>query len=50
MKRPILIAVIGYLIGIIWGIYNKSIFPYFFTIIAIILICSKYLNSKKDLS
>lgn len=47
MKRPILIAVIGYLIGIIWGIYNKSIFPYFFTIIAIILICSKYLNSKK---
>ena len=46
MKRPILIAVIGYIIGIIWGIYNKSIFPYCLAIIAIIFISNKFLKSK----
>ena len=36
MKRPILIAVIGYIIGIIWGIYDKCILPYCLAIIAIV--------------
>lgn len=39
MKRPILIAVIGYIIGILWGLYlQKSIVPTYITIIAIYLI------------
>ena len=46
MKRPILIAVIGYIIGIIWGIYNKSIFPYCLGIIAIMYILKKFLNHR----
>lgn len=47
MKRPILIAVIGYIIGIIWGIYDKCIFPYCLAIIAIVFISNKFLKSKK---
>ena len=36
MKRPILIIVIGYIIGIIWGIYfKKSIFLFYFFLILI---------------
>lgn len=39
MKRPILIAIIGYIIGIIVGIYlNASIFLFYIPIIAIYLI------------
>ena len=39
MKRPILVAIIGYIIGIIVGIYlNRSIFLFYIPIIAIYLI------------
>lgn len=47
MKRPILIAVIGYILGIIWGIYNKSIFPFWFTIIAMYYLSKKVFKSKR---
>lgn len=47
MKRPILIAVIGYIIGIIVGLYiQKSIVLLYFFITAIYLIY-KYLNKKQ---
>ena len=39
MNRPILIVVIGYIIGIIWGIYFKvSIFPFYFLLFLIYII------------
>ena len=42
MKRPILIAVIGYIIGIIVGLYFKiSIVPFYIPIIA------TYIKNKK---
>ena len=48
MKRPILIAVIGYIIGIIVGLYFRfSIVPLNILVIAILLICRK--NKKKEL-
>lgn len=47
MKRPIVIAIIGYLIGIIWGIYNKSIFPFWLTIIVCQFIIEKTFIRKK---
>ena len=39
MNRPILIVVIGYIIGIIWGIYLKiSILPFYFFLFVIYII------------
>lgn len=39
MNRPILIVVIGYIIGIIWGIYFKvSILPFYFFLFVIYII------------
>ena len=47
MKRPILIAVIGYIIGIIVGLYFKiSIVPFYIPIIAIYFI-HKFCNKQK---
>ena len=48
MKRPILIAVIGYIIGIIVGLYFEfSIVPLNILVVAILLICRK--NKNKNL-
>lgn len=47
MKRPILVAIIGYLIGIIVGLYLKiSIVPFYIFIIAIYLIYKNF-NKKQ---
>lgn len=47
MKRPILIIVIGYIIGIIWGLYLKiSIVPFYILLIGIYII-TKLPYSKK---
>lgn len=47
MKRPILVAIIGYIIGIIWGIYNnKSISLFWFAIIAIYYFTKNIFRSK----
>lgn len=45
MKRPILVAVIGYLIGIIWGLYFKSIVPFLLLVIATYFFINKYFKS-----
>lgn len=48
MNRPILIIVIGYIIGIIWGIYLKiSIIPLYFFIFAIYIIIKLPYQKKK---
>lgn len=45
MKRPILIVLIGYIIGIIWGVYtNVCIAPF---IIVLIIVVSKVVKLKK---
>ncbi|MCI8618229.1 MAG: DNA internalization-related competence protein ComEC/Rec2 [Clostridia bacterium] len=50
MKRPILIATIGYIIGIIVGLYfNKSIVLFYIPIIAIYLLRSKKIKDVKKL-
>ena len=50
MKRPILIATIGYIIGIIVGLYfNKSIVLFYIPIIAIYLLRSKKIKDVKNL-
>lgn len=47
MKRLILIALIGYILGILWGLYFKSSIAFFyFTIIAIYFIRKKLLEYK----
>lgn len=47
MKRPILVATIGYIIGIIMGLYlKKSIVLFYIPIIAIHLIRKKFLKKK----
>ena len=47
MKRPILVATIGYIIGIIMGLYlKKSIVLFYIPIIAIYLIRKKFLRKK----
>ena len=50
MNRPILVIAIGYIIGIIWGIYLKiSILPFYFLLISIyiyIIINLKYKKKK----
>lgn len=49
MKRPILIALIGYIIGIIWGLYFKtSIAPYIIIFAIIYVICMKIHLLLKD--
>ena len=48
MNRPILIVVIGYIIGIIWGLYFKiSIVPFYFLLIAIYAIINISYSKKK---
>ncbi len=42
MKRPILIALIGYIIGILWGLYLKTSIVLFFIPILICYIIKKY--------
>ena len=50
MKRPILVAIIGYIIGIIVGIYlNKSIFLFYIPLIAVYLIY-KVFNKKNKIN
>lgn len=42
MKRPILVAIIGYIIGILWGLYFKiNIVPFHFIIIALYFLYKK---------
>lgn len=49
MKRPILVAVIGYIIGIIMGLYFKiSIVFFYIPIIAIYLFIKRILNQKTN--
>ena len=49
MKRPILIALIGYIIGIIWELYfNKSIAPFVITLILIYIIHKGSRNERKN--
>ena len=46
-ERPILVAVIGYIIGILWGLYLKnSIVPFYILIFATYYIFTK-INSKQ---
>ena len=48
MNRPIFIVVIGYIIGIIWGIYLKiSIIPFYFCLIIIYIIIKLPYSKKK---
>lgn len=48
MNRPIFIVVIGYIIGIIWGIYLKiSIIPFYFFLIIIYIIIKLPYSPKK---
>ena len=48
MKRPILVAIIGYIIGIIVGLYlHTSIVPFCVFIIATYLIYKKSANNKR---
>ena len=45
-NRPIVVATLGYIIGIIWGLYfNKSIVSYFICIIAILVIVGYIIKS-----
>lgn len=47
-ERPILVAVIGYMIGILWGLYfNFSIVLYYILILAIYYIVNKFLKFHK---
>ncbi len=47
-KRPILIAVIGYIIGILWGLYLKnSIVPFYILTIAIYFIYKSFLKNNQ---
>ena len=48
MKRPILIIAIGYIIGIIWGLYFRiSIVPFYFMTIFIYIIINKRYKKRK---
>lgn len=47
MKRPILVAIIGYIIGILWGLYFEiNIALFYFLIIVVYFIYKKIFNSK----
>lgn len=48
MKRPILIAVIGYIIGIIVGLYFKISIVFFYIPITVIYLIIKKLNKKQN--
>lgn len=51
MKRPIIIAIIGYIIGILWGLYLKiNIILFYFLIIVIHLIYKKTIYQKHSKS
>ena len=50
IKIPVLIAIIGYIIGILWGIYLKSNICLFYFIIIAIFIIYKFLTSKKEIT
>ena len=48
MNRPIFIVVIGYIIGIIWGLYLKiSIVPFYILLISIYIIIHKSYSKKR---
>lgn len=47
MHRPILIVVIGYIIGIIWGLYFKISIVFFYLFLIILYIIIKFPYSKK---
>lgn len=47
MKRPILIAVIGYIIGIIVGLYLRNSIVSFYVLIIAIIFIIKYLNKRQ---
>ena len=48
MNRPIFVVVIGYIIGIIWGLYFKiSIVPFYIFVIAIYIIINLPYSKKK---
>ena len=47
MKRPVLIAVIGYIIGIIVGLYLKTSIVFFYIFLAVIILLYKLLFNKK---
>lgn len=48
MKRPVVIILVGYIIGIIWGLYLKnSIVPFILCMILIIICLSKIIKNKK---
>ena len=44
-NRPIVVATLGYIIGIIWGLYFKINIVSFYALIAIFLVALKYFNS-----
>lgn len=46
IKRPILIAVIGYIIGILWGLYLQISIVLFYFLIAVIYFCINKLKHK----
>lgn len=45
IKRPILLACIGYIVGIIYGLYFKSIAPFFIALIVVFALY-RFLNKK----
>ena len=48
-KRPILVALIGYMIGILWGLYLKiSIVPFYILLIAIYFIHKNFFKNSKE--
>ena len=48
MNRPIFIIVIGYIIGIIWGLYlQRSIVPFYFILLMIYIIIKLPYRKKK---
>lgn len=48
MKRPIVIILVGYIIGIIWGLYLKSsIVPFILCMILVIIYLSKIMKNNR---
>ena len=48
MNRPILVVVIGYIIGIIWGLYFKiSIVPFYILLISVYIVINLPYSKKK---
>ena len=44
-NRPIVVATLGYIIGIIWGLYFKINIVFFYALISIFLVLLKFLKS-----